>query len=303
MIDRVCISLNNQCNLQCKYCNFRQNDLITNDEDLSKNDIIIILQNILDYSRHYKINQFKIGLVGAGEPLLSFNKIKLIIEYARANDTDNILLFYTITNGILINETMLNYFYDNKDKITLNISLDGYEELHNFGKQSFNETFKAIKSYTALFMEVPTISCNVSKKTVINKERVLQFFINCNLTKINFTQLVDVKDEELLITYSEFLSFLQYINESSKIKYRQNRKQKKYDCRIYGQLCGVGRTGIFISKQGIYPCCRFYKNYAFKIVDFDTSLFKTHEQMIKMLKPISDGKCYFNEIILQRSDL
>ncbi len=45
-IDRVCISINNRCNLNCKYCHFHEK------KDAVKNntmDIIKILDNIVKY--------------------------------------------------------------------------------------------------------------------------------------------------------------------------------------------------------------------------------------------------------------
>ena len=302
MIDRACLSINNSCNLHCRYCNFRQTELITNDEKLNESDIDRILFNILEYSRKNNISLFKLGIVGAGEPLLNFDIIKYIIQYVKQKDADNILSFYTITNGTLINDSIIAFFYKNKQRITLNFSLDGYEELHNYGKEAFKKTIYGIKQYEDLFNEKPILNCTVSRKTTENKEAVIDFFIKNGFENVNFSQLVDVEEQNLVITYEEYQKYLQYI-QGTKIIFRQNRKEKKYDCRTYGQLCGAGRTNIFITKQGIYPCCRFYKNENYKIADTDTALFEVEEKMLKMIKPVKDGKCYYNINILKRSDL
>ena len=44
---------------------------------------------------------------------------------------------------------------------------------------------------------------------------------------------------------------------------------------MYGTLCGVGRTNIFVTKRGIYPCGRFYGNedYNYGAFDFSTPNF------------------------------
>jgi uncharacterized protein len=303
MIDRACLSINNICNLHCRYCNFRQTNRITSDEDFSKSDIDGILHNILYYSRQNNIPMFKTGIVGAGEPLLSFDKIKYIIEYVNREDIDNIFTFYTITNGTLINEDMLTFFYNNRHRITLNFSLDGYENLHNYGKEAFQETLDGIKLYETVFQEKPLLQCTVNRQTLNNKEAVVNYFIEQNFEKVNFTLLFDVEEQDLMITHQEFLNFLQFVQNTKAIDFRQNRKEKKYDCRIYGQLCGVGRTNIFITKQGIYPCCRLYKNDTYKLADFDADLFEVESNMLKKIKPVKDGECYFDKYILNRSDL
>ena len=300
MIDRAYLSINNACNLNCRYCNFRQTDRIINDEILSETDIDVVLHNILCYSKQNGISMFKMGIVGAGEPLLSFDSIKYIIEYANREDIDGVFVFYTITNGTIINEDMLRFFYENKQYITLNVSLDGYEELHNYGKEAFKETLDGIKLYEDVFQEKPIINCTVSKQTLNNKEAVVNYFLEHGFEKINFTQLIDLEDDDVFITNQEFLSFLQFVRDTKAITFRQNRKEKKYDCRIYGQLCGVGHNNIFITKQGIYPCCRFYKNNDYKIADFHVDLHEVEEVMLKKLQPVKEGECYYNTHILNR---
>ena len=303
MIDRACLSINNSCNLHCRYCNFRQTDMITNDEKLNKADIDSILHNILEYSQKNNISLFKMGIVGAGEPFLNFDIIEYIIEYVKHEDLNNIFTFYTITNGTLMNHDILAFLYENRKRITLNFSLDGYEELHNYGKEAFQKTLNGIKQYEAVFKEKPVLNCTVSRQTLENKEAVVDYFIKNGFQKVNFSLLVDVEDQNLIITYKEFQDFLQYVNGTNSIVFRQNRKDKKHDCRTYGQLCGVGRTNIFITKQGIYPCCRFYKNETYKIANSDADLFEVESNMLKNIKPVTDGKCYYNEHIMNRSNL
>jgi uncharacterized protein len=278
-------------------------DRITNDEILTESDTRIIIDNIFDYLQKNKILIFKLGIVGAGEPLLNFDTTRFIIEYTKSVDVDKNVLFYTITNGTLINEEMLNFFYNNKQRITLNFSLDGYADLHNYGKEEFNKTLDGIILYETIFHEKPVLNCTVTKQTLINKEAVISYFIEHGFEKINFAQLIDVKDSSLTITYQEFVDFLQFVRNTKAIIFRQNRKEKKYDCRAYGQLCGVGRTNIFITKQGIYPCGRFYKNEKYKIADFDADLFKIESSMLKKVHPVKDGECYYNKNLLEMEEL
>ena len=46
MINRVCISINNRCNLNCKYCHFHEKKDSIESDDM---DVIVILDNIIDY--------------------------------------------------------------------------------------------------------------------------------------------------------------------------------------------------------------------------------------------------------------
>ncbi len=65
---------------------------------------------------------------------------------------------------------------------------------------------------------------------------------------------------------------------------------------MYGTLCGVGRTNIFITKRGIYPCGRFYGNEDYNYGAFDMDLDNLEFQISKM-KSLKDGECYYDQYV------
>ena len=87
MINRICISINNRCNLGCKYCHFHEKGIL-DDADM---DVFKILDNVKAYAK----GNFKIGFVGNGEGLLDWPKLKSYITYLE--NYPNISI-YTITN-------------------------------------------------------------------------------------------------------------------------------------------------------------------------------------------------------------
>ena len=134
MIDRACISLNNNCNLKCKYCHFqdKQKDFSSfNIEQLK-----LIIDNIYSYSKNYNLDRFKLGIVGSGEPLLKSNLILELLKYIEEKEYNNFSI-YTITNGTLLTYELLKKF--RKYKIKVCISLDGYKELHNTGRMAYDK--------------------------------------------------------------------------------------------------------------------------------------------------------------------
>ena len=46
MIDRICISINNRCNLNCRYCHFHEKGNI----DAAEMDVFEILDNVKKYA-------------------------------------------------------------------------------------------------------------------------------------------------------------------------------------------------------------------------------------------------------------
>lgn len=288
MIDRACISLNNNCNLKCKYCHFqdKQKDFSSfNIEQLK-----LIIDNIYSYSKNYNLDRFKLGIVGSGEPLLKSNLILELLKYIEEKEYNNFSI-YTITNGTLLTYELLKEF--RKYKIKVCISLDGYKELHNTGRMAYDKVITAVRRYYDVFDEMPSINATVNLITYQNKEKVIDFFQSNDMYDVTFSKLIGYFDEDLYITDEQFKEFMKYA-ESRGMKSRQFRKEKCYDCTMYGRLCGVGRTNIFITPEGIYPCGRFYKNDMYLLGRYDSNLFDVETKVNNMI-PVEDGKCYYIE--------
>lgn len=297
MIDRACISLTSKCQLRCTYCHFDKHIEKNSCTDISPENLQIILTNIINYSEQNNIS-FKIGLVGAGEPLLRFDLIQEAILFTKQNDKNSRLSFYTISNGIALSEEKIKWFYENKDKIKLCISLDGSKNIQDLcrvsvnKKGSFDKVMETINLYKKYFKESPSINSTVHKQTLNNAKSELNFFEE-NFSEVCFSRLVDEESFELKITKSEFAEFMEKAAKT-KLSLRQLRKPLKYDCTMYGQLCGVGRTNIFYADGKVYPCGRFIGNKEYEL-GTDTDELTVIENCMKHLKPVEDGKCYFDE--------
>ncbi len=107
MIDRACISLGEKCNLRCGYCHF-QDRLSEKTQEFKTQELVAIIDNISSYCISNALKQFKVGIVGAGEPLLEYGKIKGLINHVRRSRYDH-FSFYTITNGTVINDEMIDF--------------------------------------------------------------------------------------------------------------------------------------------------------------------------------------------------
>ncbi|MBO5357564.1 MAG: radical SAM protein [Clostridia bacterium] len=290
MIDRACISLSNSCNLKCKYCHFsdKQNSITSFDF----NDIVLILDNIHHYCVKNNLNTFKLGIVGAGEPLIKKQLLFNAIKYVSDNNYTEIKM-YTITNGTLIGKDDLEVFYQYRDIIRLCFSLDGYKELHNAGRAEFDKVMRAVRLYKEIFKEAPHINATANLLSYNNKEKLVKFFKEEKLSNVTFSILVGYPYKDLYITSEQFSELMEYIKMSG-ISSRQFENKKAYDCTMYGNLCGVGRTNIFITPEGVYPCGRFYKNDKYILGEYNASLFEI-EKRVNSIVPVENGKCYYCE--------
>lgn len=290
MIDRACISLNNNCNLRCRYCHFQDKQHDFTSFELS--GLIEIIDNIHTYCEVNHIPAFKLGLVGSGEPMIKKNEIFALLDYINSCEYAELKL-YTITNGVLLSREDIERSYLYKDIINLCFSLDGYKELHNYGRAKHEELMTRIGWYWEIFGVSPSINATVNRLTYEKKEQVVSFFKENGLNNVTFSKLVGYFKSDLYITDEQYSVFMEYARVSG-LNSRQFSKEKKYDCTMYGRLCGVGRTNIFIAPEGIYPCGRFYKNDKYLLGTYNSPISEVEKKVLEM-KPVSDGKCFYIE--------
>ena len=289
MIDRACISLNARCNLRCVYCHFakKKNNEASKLNEFTVEEVKVFCSNLYCYIKKNKIPSFKLGIVGSGEPLLSFDALKTIVNYFTNSDLRDNIKMYVISNGTLLNEEIVDFFYENKDIIELNISLDGDPEIN----KKLRGCFPDFSLYKDKFGHMPKINAVVTKEIILNQERMLSFFVNNSFEMINFSKVFATGDPNIIVSDEEYDSFLK--NAQSKgIISRQNIIEKKYDCAKYGRLCGVGRNNIFITRTGIYPCGRFMDLKEYLLGNWNDSI-KDIEIALTKFTPCPDGQCYY----------
>lgn len=120
-----------RCNQNCVYCHASSKAVGKKALDMSMDTA----QKAVDITLMSPSKYIKIEFQG-GEPLLNFDTIKYIIEYAnnQALLENKKLEFVVCTNLTLATDEMLKYFADNN--ILLSISLDGSGHVHDFNRRS-----------------------------------------------------------------------------------------------------------------------------------------------------------------------
>ena len=114
------------CNFNCWYCIQKHKD-----ESLSDETIIRIKRHIKKYCLGNSIRKFEIAWFG-GEPLLRFDKMEIISEYAKQFCDENDIEFLSsiTTNGYLINKRMLEVM-KRYNFCSFQITIDGCIDNHD----------------------------------------------------------------------------------------------------------------------------------------------------------------------------
>lgn len=278
MITRVCISINNRCNLNCKYCHFHEKkDSIVE----SEMDVFRILDNIRQHIERNAIRSFKIGFVGNGEPLLEFDKLRKYIDHIADLLESGVVSAYTITNGISLSRSMLEYLSANK--VNVGFSIDGLKTVHDKWRcNSYDKVMQSIELYREVVGTYPSMNCTVGRDVLDNADETIKFFETFG-SRITFSRMIG----QYGISLSEFNTFL------DKAAKTLNVRRGGYDCTMYGGMCGAGMNNIFYANRKIYVCGN--------CVDIQTPFSSdTPLDAVKFNIPDFDRKCCYKESVLKR---
>ena len=232
MIDRICISINNRCNLACRYCHFHEKGQI----EAAEMNVFEILDNV----KRYAGKEFKIGFVGNGECFLDWPLLKSYIAYLE--DSPNISA-YTITNGtVKLPDDEWRFLEEHK--INVGFSIDGYRELHDLNRcGSFDRAMETVEYYKNITGHYPTFNATVGRETLDNAERVIAFFKPFG-TRVTFSRMIGKNG----ISLQQYRVFLE--EAEKEIPVRRGGK----DCTMYGGQCGAGINNYFFANGKVYYC-------------------------------------------------
>lgn len=239
MVDRICISINNRCNLACKYCHFHEKSENIHEE---KMDVFKILDNVIRSVEENNTKVFKIGFVGNGEPLLDYEALVEYISYISKYLENGRIQVYTISNGTLINREMLLFF--KRYNVNVGFSIDGIPVIHDkYRCGTHAKVMENIKLYKGVMGCYPAMNCTVGAEVIEHADETISFFAQFK-NRITFSRMIG----RYGISLDTFNGFLKMA--AKKINVRTGG----YDCTMYGGLCGAGMNNYFYANGNIYIC-------------------------------------------------
>ena len=129
IVKALCLNIAHDCNLACKYCFASQGDYGGVKRELMPFDVakraVDFLISQSGPRKHLEIDFF------GGEPLMNWDVVKQTVEYVEEEGKKHNKIFKLTmtTNGLLLNQEKIDYLNDHKMSMVL--SLDGREEVHN----------------------------------------------------------------------------------------------------------------------------------------------------------------------------
>lgn len=127
-VKAMCLHIAHDCNLRCKYCFADTGEYMGHRELMSVETGKAAIDYLLHYSKGRR--NLEVDFFG-GEPLMNFDPVKEIVQYARSKETeyDKVFRFTVTTNGILLDDDKINFI--NREMSNVVLSIDGRKEIND----------------------------------------------------------------------------------------------------------------------------------------------------------------------------
>lgn len=127
-IKAMCLHIAHDCNLRCKYCFASTGDFGTGRKLMP----FSVGKQAIDFLLEKSVGRENLELdFFGGEPLMNWDVVKQIVEYARSKEEEYGKKFrFTITtNGMLLDDEKIDYI--NKEMSNVVLSIDGRKEVND----------------------------------------------------------------------------------------------------------------------------------------------------------------------------
>ncbi|MGE4283975.1 MAG: thioether cross-link-forming SCIFF peptide maturase [Clostridia bacterium] len=309
VIKALCLHVSHDCNLRCQYCfastgSFHGDRLLMSSE-IGKKAIDFVIKNS-GKRRNIEIDFF------GGEPLMNFEAVKDIVEYAKVQGAafGKEFRFTITTNGMLLNDAIKEYINNNMSNIVL--SLDGTKEVND--RMRFRVDGRgSYDSIVPKFLDIAEsrnqdnyyVRGTFTRKNLDFAKDVLHLAdLGFKQTSVEpvvaaETEEYALKEEDLPILYKEY--------EKLAVEYLIRKKEQRGfnffhymidltqgPCvakRLSG--CGSGHEYVAVTPEGdIYPCHQFVGNEDFKMGNvIDGQLNNEIKNMFKKSNVYTKEKC------------
>jgi len=288
-VKAMCLLISQDCNLRCEYC-FAE----TGDFGMGRKLMTFETgKKAIDFLLNMSANRENLELdFFGGEPLMNFDVVKQVVEYARSKEKEyNKKFRFTITtNGMLLDDDKIDFI--NREMSNVVLSVDGRKEVNDRVRKRVDGT----GCYDRIMPKF---------RNLVGKRGNKEYYVRGTFTKYNLDFSEDVFDlynqgfdqisvepvvsessadyaiteKELPAIFTEYERLAERIIENEKKGGKFNFFHFMLDLdqgpcaikRLRG--CGAGNEYVAVTPDGdIYPCHQFVgmENYKMGNLDEDT---------------------------------
>jgi uncharacterized protein len=282
VVKALCLHIAHDCNLRCSYCFAGTGEYMGHRSlmslEVGKKAVDFLIENSGN-RRNLEVDFF------GGEPLMNFDVVKGIVEYAREKEKESNKNFrFTITtNGILLDEEKRAYINENMHNVVL--SLDGRKEINDEvrkridGKGSYDRILPLIKKMVDERGEKDYYVRGTFTRKNLDFSADVLHLADLGFDQISVEPVVAAKDSGLDIRNEDLKAVCDEYERLAK-EYVDRRKNGQWfnffhfmidleggPCiakRLRG--CGSGTEYLAVTPEGeLYPCHQFVGHKEFNL--------------------------------------
>ncbi|MBE6772307.1 MAG: thioether cross-link-forming SCIFF peptide maturase [Ruminococcaceae bacterium] len=284
VVKALCMHIAHTCNLNCSYCFASQGkyhgERALMSFEVGKRALDFLIENS-GTRRNLEVDFF------GGEPLMNFDVVKQLVEYARSIEKQHgkNFRFTLTTNGMLIDDDVIDYA--NREMSNVVLSLDGRKEIHDryrvdyAGKGSWEQIVPKFQKLVQARGGKEYYMRGTFTHANPDFLKDIQQMLDLGFTELSMEPVVCAPGEESELTAEDMPIVKQQYEELAKLMLSRDKEGKPFTfyhymidltggpC-IYKRIsgCGSGTEYMAVTPTGeLYPCHQFVGEEKFKLGD------------------------------------
>ncbi len=284
VVKALCIHIAHTCNLNCSYCFASQGkyhgDRAIMSFEVGKRALDFLVENS-GSRRNLEVDFF------GGEPLMNFEVVKQMVEYARSIEKEKgkNFRFTLTTNGLLIDDDVIEFA--NKEMSNVVLSLDGRKEIHDRYRVDYagNGSWERIVPKFQKLVEARGGKNYYMRGTFTHANpdflKDIQQMLDLGFSELSMEPVVCAPGDKEELTQEDLPVVLEQYEKLAELMLERDREGKPFTfyhymidltggpC-IYKRIsgCGSGTEYMAVTPWGdLYPCHQFVGEEKFKLGD------------------------------------
>ena len=295
VIKALCLHIAHTCNLNCSYCFASQGkyhgERALMSFEVGKRALDFLIENS-GSRRNLEVDFF------GGEPLMNFDVVKRLVEYARSieKEKNKNFRFTLTTNGVLVDDDVIDFA--NREMSNVVLSLDGRREVHDryrvdyAGNGSWDKIVPKFQKFVAArggknyYMRGTFTHANPDFLEDI------KVMLDLGFSELSMEPVVAAEGDPAALTEEDKAIVLKQYEQLAELMLRRDKEGKPFtfyhymiDLKggpcIYKRIsgCGSGTEYMAVTPWGdLYPCHQFVGDEKFKLGDIWNGVSNTEIQ-------------------------
>lgn len=295
VIKALCLHIAHTCNLNCSYCFASQGkyhgERALMSFEVGKRALDFLVENS-GSRRNLEVDFF------GGEPLMNFDVVKRLVEYARSieKEKNKNFRFTLTTNGVLVDDDVIDFA--NREMSNVVLSLDGRREVHDryrvdyAGNGSWDKIVPKFQKFVAArggknyYMRGTFTHANPDFLEDI------KVMLDLGFSELSMEPVVAAEGDPAALTEEDKAIVLKQYEQLAELMLRRDKEGKPFtfyhymiDLKggpcIYKRIsgCGSGTEYMAVTPWGdLYPCHQFVGDEKFKLGDIWNGVSNTEIQ-------------------------